>query len=56
MMRGLSCTEIINWLKEVKNNAPDFVFNGMLRLAEKELTSNRWNTVQEGITEGAMLA
>lgn len=56
MMRGLSCNEIIIWLKEVKNNAPDFVFNGMLCLAENELTINRWNAVQEGITEGAMLA
>jgi hypothetical protein len=56
MMLGLSNNEIIQWLKEVKNNAPGFVFAGMLALAEKELSCNRWAAVQEGITEGAMLA
>jgi len=56
MMRGLSNNEIIKWLKEVKNNAPDFVFAGLLALAEKELPCQRWSNVQEGITEGAMVA
>lgn len=56
MMKGLSNNEIINWLKEIKNNAPEFVFNAMLNLAEKELTAARWNNVQASITEGAMLA
>lgn len=56
MMRGLSNNEIINWLKIIKNEAPDFVFNGMLGLAEKELSPSRWCAVQEEITEGALLA
>jgi len=56
MMRGLSNNEIISWLKEIKNNAPEFVFNSMISLAEKELTEERWNNVQGCITEGAMLA
>ncbi|MBL0359332.1 MAG: hypothetical protein IPP72_21820 [Chitinophagaceae bacterium] len=56
MMKGLSNHEIINWLKEIKNNAPEFVFNSMLSLAEKELPAARWNQVQGNITEGAMLA
>jgi hypothetical protein len=56
MMRGLSNNEIISWLKEIKNNAPEFVFNSMLCLAEKELTQSRWTLVQGSITEGAMLA
>ncbi|CAN5758789.1 hypothetical protein BH11BAC3_BH11BAC3_11860 [soil metagenome] len=56
MMRALSNSEIIAWLKEIKNNAPDFVFDGMLRVAEKELSGSRWSAVQEEITEGAMLA
>lgn len=56
MMRALSNNEIVAWLKEVKNNAPDFVFDAMLALAEKELPGSRWYTVQGEITEGAMLA
>lgn len=56
MMRGLSNTEIILWLKQVKNTAPDFVFNSFAELAENELTETRWQKVQEQLTEGAMLA
>lgn len=56
MMKGLSNPEIIDWLKEIKNNAPEFVFNSMIELAEKELPANRWNAIQENMTEGAMLA
>ncbi|MEJ8816880.1 hemerythrin domain-containing protein [Lacibacter sp. H407] len=56
MMRGLSNTEIIDWLKQVKNNAPDFVFQSFLGLAMAELTDNRWQKIQEHLTEGAMLA
>ncbi|MGC4100736.1 hemerythrin domain-containing protein [Ferruginibacter sp.] len=56
MMRGLSNNEITGWLKEVKNNAPDFVFQSLMQLAGQELHPQRWQTVQETITEGAMLA
>jgi hemerythrin-like domain-containing protein len=56
MMRALSNSEIIHWLKEIKDNAPGFVFNGMLSLAENELSPERWHLVQANITEGAMLA
>ena len=56
MMRGLSNTEIINWLKQVKNNAPEFVFNSYVDLATNELAESRWQKVQEQLTEGAMLA
>jgi Hemerythrin HHE cation binding domain len=56
MMRGLSNTEIIGWLKQVKNNAPEFVFNSYVDLATNELSENRWQKVQEQLTEGAMLA
>lgn len=56
MMRGLSNSEVIGWLKEVKNNAPEVAFTGMLNLAEKELPATRWHLVQECITEGAMIA
>jgi hypothetical protein len=56
MMRGLSNTEIINWLKQIKNNAPEFVFNSYVDLAINELAENRWQKIQEQLTEGAMLA
>jgi hypothetical protein len=56
LMRGLSNTEIIQWLKEVKNNAPEFVFHSYVDLALTELPEHRWQIVQEQLTEGAMLA
>jgi hemerythrin-like domain-containing protein len=56
MMRALSNTEIKNWLCQIKNNAPDFVFSSMLALAQAELSGHRWNIIQESITEGAMVA
>ena len=56
MMRGLSNTEIIGWLKQVKNNAPEFVFNSYVDLAVNELAECRLQKVQQQLIEGAMLA
>jgi tRNA U34 5-carboxymethylaminomethyl modifying enzyme MnmG/GidA len=56
MMRGLSNNEISNWLKEIKNTAPDEVFNGMMQLAETELPLPRFNSITATLAEGAMLA
>jgi hypothetical protein len=56
MMRGLSNQEIAGWLKEVKNTAPDFVFNSLMQAATQELNTHRLQLVQEAITEGAMVA
>lgn len=56
MMRGLSIDEIVAWLKEVKNNAPDFAFQSMVQIASQELNAHRWQLVQESITDGAMIA
>ena len=56
MMRGLSNNEIIGWLKEIKNNAPGPVFQSMLEMAQQQLNSNRWQQVQEALTEGVMVA
>jgi hypothetical protein len=56
MMRGLSNNEITAWMKEVKNNAPDFIFQSLMQTAAQELDEQRWLLVQEAITEGAMLA
>jgi hypothetical protein len=56
MMRGLSNMEIVQWLRQIKNAAPDFVFNGMLELAESELEKDRFAFIVGALTEGAMLA
>jgi Hemerythrin HHE cation binding domain len=56
MIRGLNNSEIIAWLKEVKNTAPEFVFNSLMQTAENELNTHRLQLVQEAMTEGAMLA
>lgn len=56
MMRGLNNSEITNWLKEIKNNAPDFVFQSLMQTAAQQLDAQRWKLVQETITEGAMIA
>jgi Hemerythrin HHE cation binding domain len=56
MIRGLSNNEIVGWLKEVKNVAPDFVFQSLMQTAEHELNIHRLQLVQEAITEGAMVA
>ena len=55
MMRGLNSMEIIYWLKNIKNNAPEFAFQSMIKMAEKEIDENRWQKVKEQLTEGALV-
>jgi hypothetical protein len=43
MIRGLSNTEIIDWLKVLKNNAPDFVFKSVMQTPEEELPTILFN-------------
>lgn len=56
MMRGLSNNEITGWLKQVKNTAPDFVFQSLIKTAEDELCIQRLQLIREALTEGAMVA
>ena len=56
MMKGLSNNEITQWLKEVKSTAPEFIFNNLFAIAEKELPAGRWSSIQENIMEGALIA
>ncbi len=56
MMNGLSNNEIKEWLLQVKNNAPDFVFHEMMELATAELPADRLAVIQAELSEGAMLA
>ncbi len=56
MMRGISDPEIVNWLKAIKNEAPSFVFQGIIGLAEQVLTTERWCRIQCRLSEGLQLA
>ena len=56
MILGLNNPEIISWLKDVRNNAPEFVFRNLLYIAENELSSERWLVVRDGLTDAAMVA
>jgi hypothetical protein len=55
MMRGMSNTEISNWLKAVEKSAPPHVFEQLFAIAEKELSQDRFLKVSENLTEGAMV-
>ncbi|HUC81700.1 MAG TPA: hemerythrin domain-containing protein [Flavisolibacter sp.] len=55
MVRGLNTTEILHWLRGVKNTAPKPAFYALLNVAERELQPHRWNLVQDSLTEGAMV-
>jgi len=56
MVKGLNNSEILHWLKGVKNSAPQPAFQALLTIAEEELHPHRWNLVQESLTDGAMVA
>ena len=53
MLRGLSNTEIINWLKAVEGNAPQVVFKNLFLTAEKELAGNRFREVVNELQKAA---
>jgi hypothetical protein len=55
MMKGISNTEIINWLRSIKNTAPHQVFKSFFCIAETILPQERLNVVQEALMEGAMV-
>jgi hypothetical protein len=56
MIKGLSNSEIIAWLKEVRNTAPGFVFTNLFTMAEAELPEQRWLKVKDSLVDGAMVA
>ncbi len=51
MFRGISNQEAVVWLKDIRQHAPDFVFQSMLGLGEKELPAHRWEKITEAIME-----
>jgi hypothetical protein len=50
-VRGLSNDEIVVWLRKVKQNAPAFIYEGLLSLAEKELTRIRWELIKNTLSK-----
>jgi len=56
IMRGLSNTEISNWLKAVENTASWPVFAQLYSIAEKELPNDRFRKVLEIFSRGSMVA
>lgn len=56
MIRGLSNNEIIHWLKQVKDSAPEPVFDGLMKVAETELPESRFSIIAESVTEGVLMA
>jgi hypothetical protein len=56
MLLGLNNSEIIAWLKEVRDNAPDFVFLDLLNVAEKVLPESRWLVIRDTLADAAMVA
>lgn len=56
MMRGLSNNEITAWLMEIRAGAPDFIYNGLLATAEKELPADRWQQISAVVGGSAAAA
>ena len=51
MLRGISNTDAIGWLTEMRHTAPEFVFKGLMKMAQEELSEVRFAIVQEGLEE-----
>ena len=56
MMRGINNIDAINWLKAVKKNAPSFVLQSLLQLAEDELPEHRRSIILEAVNGDAVMA
>lgn len=56
MIRGMNNHEIIAWLKTIEKTAVGPVFQVLFAMAENELSTIRWQKIQEGLAEGAMVA
>lgn len=56
MLRGLNNNEIVLWLRNVKNEAPDSAFHGLMKQCGEEIDEQRWEQVQEQLSEGLLLA
>ena len=54
MMRGISNTDLIGWLKSVKQTAPEFVYNNLMDIAEDEISELRFDIIQNALEAEAI--
>jgi len=54
MLRGVSTTDAIHWLKSVKHSAPAFVFNNLMHMVQEEFNETRFSIIQESLEEAAV--
>jgi hypothetical protein len=50
-VRGLSNDEILSWLRQVKQHAPEFMYRGLLAVTEKEVNNNRWEQIRNSLVQ-----
>ena len=50
-VRGLSNDEILNWLRQLKMYAPDFMYKGLMAITEKEVNMNRWEIIKTSLSK-----
>lgn len=46
MIKGLNDAELMHWLTIVKEEAPDFIFMGLMVACENNLSEERWNRLK----------
>ena len=56
MLRGINNSEAADWLRSVKQGAPVHIFQNLMSLAERELSTERFNMIQKSLKEEAVLA
>lgn len=56
MIRGISNTEAIEWMKAVRKSAPPVVFKGLVQKAEQELPKHRFQNINSSLTEELKVA
>jgi hypothetical protein len=51
MLRGISTADAIVWMKGIKSSAPEFVFKGLVNLAESVLNKEEFEKIAEALEE-----
>lgn len=51
MLRGISNNEAGNWMKAVRNSAPEVVFRTLVQKAEQELPKKRFQKLSQSLSE-----
>jgi hypothetical protein len=54
MVKGINDPELLEWLRTVRNGAPEFVFTGLWQLCQQELSTVRWQRLSSQLAEGAL--